>query len=535
MRLHASFLTAALLAAAPVVTAYAEGATGGTAYASVHDLAVEKTYARRAADWRNGALVYQVIVDRFAESDDLDAKRELYPAPKRLREWSEEPRQGTYLDEVEVWSHEIDFWGGDLQSLRRELDWIEELGVDVLYLNPIVLAYTNHKYDAQDFFEISPEYGTRDDLRALTADVHTAGMRIVLDGVFNHMGRTSPWFQAFMNDDPEWAGWFYKGDEYNMGYRGWYNVANLPELNLENPTVRERLFLAPDSVVQGYLAEGIDGWRLDVAFDMGFTYLGELTRAAHATRPGSLVIGEIWNYPAEWSPSVDGVMNMTLRHMILETLRGNISGPLFGRHVERMIDDTGIEPLLKAWIILDNHDTPRLTNELPQPWQQRMAQVLQFTLPGSPCIYYGVELGMTGGHDPEQRGPMRWDLANEENETLRWTRSLIDARNSSPALRHGDFRLLDTEGGLAFLRHTNRAADTRIVLANPSEQEMREVLIVRESKMMSGTRMQCMLDDDRSFQVYSGTMHVTLPPHSFAVLQPVIEETVEYNFFKRVW
>lgn len=524
---------AAMLGALPVATA-GGGSTGGPSYASLHDLAREEIYARRAADWRNGALVYQVIVDRFAESADLEAKRHLYPEPKRLLPWDEEPRQGTYLEEVEVWSHEIDFWGGDLQSLRRELQWIEELGADVLYLNPIVLAYTNHKYDAQDFFAISPEYGTRDDLRSLTADVHSAGMRIVLDGVFNHMGRTSPWFQGFMEGDPQWKNWFYAGDEYEMGYRGWYNVANLPELNLENPAVRERLFLAPDSVVQGYLAEGIDGWRLDVAFDIGYKYLGELTRAAHATRPGSVVIGEIWNYPDEWSPSVDGVMNMTLRHLIFETVRGNLSAPMMGRHTERLIEDAGIEPLLKAWLVLDNHDTPRLKHELSEEWQQRMAQVLQFTLPGSPVIYYGVELGMTGGHDPEQRGPMRWDLATDDNETLQWTRQLIAARRESPALRHGDFRLMDSESGFAFIRHTNRVADMRIVIVNPSDEEMDELLVVRDSKMMNNTQMQDVLSD-RSFQIYSGTLRVTLPPQSYVILRPTIEDTIEYNFFKRVW
>jgi cyclomaltodextrinase / maltogenic alpha-amylase / neopullulanase len=135
--------------------------------------------------------VYQVLVDRFAPSANLDAKRSLYPAPKVLRTWSEVPKKGTYREDVRVWSHEIDFWGGDLQSTRSKLDYVQGLGADVLYLNPINLAYTNHKYDALDYQKVSPEFGSRDDMKALAVDVHKRGMKLVLDGVFNHMGRNS--------------------------------------------------------------------------------------------------------------------------------------------------------------------------------------------------------------------------------------------------------------------------------------------------------------------------------------------------------
>jgi glycosidase len=504
-------------------------------HANVYDRARAAEWQARAQDWRNGALVYQVIVDRFAPAADLDAKRSLYPAPKRLRSWDETPTRGTYLPEVEVWSHEIDFWGGDLASLAARLDYVADLGVDVLYLNPIHLAYTNHKYDAQDYFAVSPEYGTRADVTALATAVHDRGMRLVLDGVLNHMGRTSPWFREALEDETSpWRGWYFIGGEWPLGYRAWVNVPNLPEVRLENPAVRARLWGDADSVVQGYLREGVDGWRLDVAFDIGFEYLHELTRAAQTARPGSVVIGELWNYPEQWFPSVDGVMNMTLRQLILQVVQDELSGALFGRHVERMVEDAGIEPLLKSWVVLDNHDTPRLATSVPDTARRRMAQVLQFTLPGSPCIYYGVELGMTGGDDPEQRGPMRWDLVADDNPELGWMRGLIALRRESPALRHGDFRLLDSERALAFLRVTDRAAETVLVVANASSEPVREVLLVRDSKMMSYT----MFDDalsDREAMVVSGTMTLEVPAGTVMVLRPrVDQQTIEYTPYKRV-
>ena len=151
-------------------------------------------FAAREADWRQGAIVYQVLVDRFAPAADLAGKQHLYAAPRRLRDWHEMPAGGRYLADEGLWSHELEFWGGDLQSLRGRLDHVRALGANVLYLNPIHAAFSNHKYDASDYHAIAPEFGTLEDLDALLADAHAAGQRVVLDGVFNHMGRRAPRF-----------------------------------------------------------------------------------------------------------------------------------------------------------------------------------------------------------------------------------------------------------------------------------------------------------------------------------------------------
>lgn len=507
---------------------------GDNEWANQYDRQRAPVLAEREADWRNGAIVYQVFVDRFAPAANLEAKRHLYPKPKRLRRWTETPKAGKFLPEVGVWSHEIDFWGGDLQSLRGKLDYLQQLGIDVLYLNPIQQAYTNHKYDAQDYFKVSPEYGSRKDVKELAKDCHARDIRLVLDGVFNHVGRTSPWFQSALNDpDSPWREWFYIGPEYKLGYRAWANVANLPDLRLENPAVQARIFGDRDSVVQGYLRDGVDGWRLDVAHDIGFTILSKLTQAAHEAKPGSLVVGEIWNYPEEWSPAVDAVMNFHAREIILNLVKGETPGEQAGRMFDRMIADAGLEPILKAWIVLDNHDIQRLKTELPEPWQQRMAQVLQFTLPGSPCVYYGVEVGMEGGWDPEERAPMRWDLVTDENPDLRWTRRLIALRRGNRALRIGDFRLLDSDKLLAFMRRTDRVAETTIVVANPTDEPINELLAARDSKLMNYATLRDELSGTE-ITIKSGTLSVTIPAQTVWVLQPVIPDPHEYSKYGRV-
>ncbi len=493
-------------------------------------------YEAREADWRNGAVTYQVLVDRYAPSSRLEEKRHLYPAPKTLRAWHELPRQGYFLEDARLWSHEIEFWGGDLRSLCERLDHIVRLGADVLYLNPICRAYTNHKYDALDYAEVSPEYGTRQDVRNLAEELHRHGMKLVLDGVFNHMGRNAPRFQeALHHPDSPWREWFIFDKTMPGGARSWMQAENLPELNMEHPAVQAHLWGAPDSIVRSYLRDGVDGWRLDVAHDIGMDLLHALTQAAHDEKPGSLVVGELWNWPKEWFPAVDGVMNFSLREIILRCLSGRLQPATALRMIGRMVAECGIEPLLKSWLMLDNHDTIRLTNALPDERARRMAQLLQFTLPAAPNLYYGSELGMDGGADPEMRAPMRWDLVTDDNPTLRWTRQLMALRRSQRALRVGDWRAADSDRLLAFERHTDRVGETVLVVANPSDESVEQDVLFANSKLMNNSPIKDLLDPGRPQKPFvAGFLEVSLGPWEVRVLQPDVQPERGYTTYKRV-
>jgi cyclomaltodextrinase / maltogenic alpha-amylase / neopullulanase len=524
----------AAAAAAPVVVA----APSGKSYANRFDAAAGDRYTRREADWRCGAVVYQVLVDRFAPSANLDAKRHLYPAPKVLRRWDEPAQRGTFREDVKVWSHEIDFWGGDLASTLSRLDHVQGLGADVLYLNPIVLAYTNHKYDALDYNTISPEYGTRADVKKLATELKRRRMKLVLDGVFNHMGRNSPKFlEAQAKPSSPYRSWFDFNSRYEAGYRGWYNVANLPELQLENPAVRAHVFGAKDSVVRSYLRDGVDGWRLDVGFDIGFRFLEELTRAAHAEKPGSLVVGEIANYPKEWYPSVDGVMLFLFRHILWRLASGRLDGQTALRMLTRSIEEAGTDNMLRSWLHLDNHDTERLATMLPNEAERRLAQVMQFTLPVSPNLYYGSEVDMTGSEDPEQRSPMRWDRVDAQVPSLAWTQQLIAMRKAQRALRVGDYRPVTSHVVVAYERYTERAADTVLVLINPSEREVTETVMPANSKLMDGTPWVDLLPvpaGTEPLQMFSSLITLKMPPKSWRVVRPQTVSAGGYSNYKRV-
>ncbi len=505
-------------------------------YANNVDLSLAKVIEAREKDWRNGAIVYQVLVDRFAPSARLDDKKSLYPPPKLLRAWSEQPARGRYEDSIKMWTHEIDFWGGDLPSLATKLDYVQKLGADVLYLNPIHFAYTNHKYDALDYLKISPEFGTREDLKALAKNLHQRNMKLVLDGVFNHMGRHSELFKrAAANPASPYRDWFYFGNEFAGGARAWALAQSLPELNLENPRVRYYLYAGKDSVVRRYLRDGVDGWRLDVAPEIGFTFLDGLTRAAHAQKPGSLVVGEIANYPKEWFPSVDAVINFNVREIILQMATYKIDAATAARMLSRIIDEAGIEPMLKSWLMLDNHDTPRLVTVLPDSPQRKLAQMLQFTLPGSPNLYYGSELGMTGGEDPEMRAPMRWDWVNDENAELKWMRQLISLRKQHRALRIGNFRPITAYQLFAFERYTDRVEDSVFVIVNPSRAEVTETVLLANSKLMNGGAMIHLLGTStKPINMSASLLTLTVPSGGYLVIKPDVKGAGGYTAYKRV-
>jgi len=491
-------------------------------------------FNEREKDFRNGAIVYQVLVDRFAPSANLKKKLPLYTYPKTLLDWDQIPKAGHFMSDVKYWSHELVYFGGDLQSVKSKLPYLDSLNIDVLYLNPICESLSNHKYDASDYLKISPEYGTMEDLKSLSDELHKSGKKIMLDGVFNHVGVHSPLFEEAQNPLSKKRDWFYFGNQYPQGVRLWADARSLPELNLENEEVKDYIYRLPNSVIRSYLRLGIDGWRLDVAFDIGYEVLRDLTDHAHLEKRGSMVVGETWNYPPKWLKAMDGVMNFTLREMIFDGVENRYSANRFNRLMERMVEDSGIEGILKSWVLLDNHDTIRLNHRLPSVIDQHLAQVLQFTLPGSPNLYYGSELGMTGAGDPENRAPMRWDLVKDDNSVLQWTKSLIELHQSHRALKIGDYKAVDSDKLIAFERLTDLVDETILVFVNPSDETVDDIALVRDSSLMNYSQFEVLLGEKVEVMMIAGFMHISLPPKSFAVLTPKTKPTKSYTPYKRV-
>lgn len=492
-------------------------------------------FLRREKDWRIGGIVYQIFVDRFAPSLSLASKRDLYKAPRTLQAWKELPKRGVKDPQTRYWSHELAFWGGDLMSILSKIDYLKQLGVDTIYLNPIFEAMSNHKYDTYDYERISAEYGSMEEFKQFIQVLKENNLKLILDGVFNHMAIGSPKFkEANQSSSSEYHDWFVFGNQFPTGVRLWHNAPSLPELNLKNAKVRDYLFNASNSVVKKYLQLGIDGWRLDTAIELGFDYLYELTTAAHQANPDSIVIGELNNYPQGWAPAMDATMLLPLRDFIIQMIKGSISAKSFTDVVEKMIAETGIETILKSWVLLENHDTARIVNDLPSFVDYQIAKTLQFTLPGTINLYMGEEIGTPGGDDPFNRATMDWQLAAKGNIYSKLHTQLIVLRKQHRALRIGDIKFLVSSQLICFLRSTNRFDESIVVIINPSDKPVQEMIAITDPLLKSHNQFINLLTGEVVLTSYGILLPIIIPAKTSYILKPDLSPIHGYSPYKNI-
>jgi neopullulanase len=414
--------------------------------------------------WARDAVFYQVFPDRFAASSRV-------PKPGALEPWDAPPTTDGYK-------------GGDLLGLAERLDELADLGITAIYLNPIFSAASNHRYNTYDYLSVDPLLGGNAALRELLDAAHARSIRVVLDGVFNHVGRGYWPFHHVLEAGgaSPYRDWFYLEDDVlarrrgvhaygvprgssdrERGYRSWWDVPALPKLRVEHPAVREHLL----SVAEHWLRFGIDGWRLDVPQDVEDpTFWPEFRRRVRAVNPEIYIVGEIWEEGPEWlaGDRFDALMNYPLGIAILGFVGGSaldmaiaagqsnyaralldLHGPAFGAAVERQL--TLYDPAVTAvqYNLIGSHDTPRARTVMGgSAARLRLATLLQLTLPGTPSIYYGDELAMEGAADPDCRRaypPVGAALSEDATTTRAFVRAAIAARRSHATLRRGSARL----------------------------------------------------------------------------------------------
>ena len=409
------------------------------------------------ADWSvpedfRGAVYYQIFPDRFAKEGECDLSDKLGP-------YTVQP----FADFRPSTRDASDFAGGNLKGIRSKLDYLADLGTEVIYLNPIFMGASNHRYDTADYTRIDPMLGTEEDFRALCEAAHARGMKIILDGVFSHTGKNSVYFDALgvfgggaVSEGPgskyyKWYNFIHFPDEYEA----WWGIESLPNVNEMDPDYRE-FILGRTGVIAKWLALGADGYRLDVADELPDPFIRELHRRVNEIKPGAVVIGEVWEDASNKEAygvrrkyftgrELDGVINFPFRKAILAFASGEEDGTALAETVQTLAENYPAGALDCTMTILGNHDTERVGTLLPDPAARRAAVFLQFALPGSPVIYYGDEAGLTGGRDPWNRLPFPW--GREDRELTELYRSMAALRKAHPALRRGDIRFLEAGGG----------------------------------------------------------------------------------------
>ena len=435
--------------------------------------------------WFGEGLTYQIFPDRFRRSHLPDMAK--MPWSRRLHEnWDDIP---DYLPD-ESGEYCRDFFGGDLAGIREKLPYLRELGVETLYLCPIFEASSNHRYNTGDYRRIDPMLGTEEDFRALCAEAHDLGIRVILDGVFNHNGKDSRYFNAdgrygtvgaAQSQDSPYYPWFHF-HPWPTDYDAWWGIRDLPAVNESAPSYRDFIFEGEDSVIRHWLRAGADGWRLDVADELPDDFIAGIRQAMDETKPGCLLLGEVWEdgsnkiaYSQRRKYLLGGethcLMNYPFRTAALCYLRCGDAAD-FRESMETIRENYPAPAFQSAMNFLGTHDTPRGLSLLGEgqtpadkaeratyrlsPEEERLgkerwklASALLYAFPGSPMLFYGDEAGLQGLEDPFCRGGYPW--GREDEDLLAWFR-LLGRLRKRPSLRRGDLTWLHAQGPLLAFR-----------------------------------------------------------------------------------
>jgi cyclomaltodextrinase len=434
-----------------------------------------------------GAVMYQIFPDRFAKDGncDLGGKLEPYSIHTDMYDtpcyWPNE--HGEVMN--------CDFFGGNLRGIISKLDYLSELSVNVIYLNPIFKAFSNHRYDTADYMQIDPMLGTEQDFIDLCNAAHERGIKIILDGVFSHTGSNSIYFDAkhvfgngaVSNPNSPYRSWF-DFQSYPDVYTSWWGIKTLPCTKETEPSYMDYIIYNEDSVIAHWMNLGADGYRLDVADELPDSFILALSKRVKEINPDALVIGEVWedasnkeSYGVRRRYFVDGelqsVMNYPWRHALINFACEYDDGKGFREAVMTIAENYPEQTVAALMNILSTHDTPRILTILgdrfegtkqekenrylsPEALSQArqrlmLASFLQYTLPGMPCIYYGDEIGMQGFEDPLNRRFFLWELM-DVGMRLHYT-ELGKIKNSYKALRSGKISFVHAgDGMLHFVR-----------------------------------------------------------------------------------
>ena len=421
-----------------------------------------------------GRVMYQIFPDRFCQSGECDLSGKLEPF------WIHSDKNDVpcYLPNEKGEVQNCDFYGGNLKGIASKLDYLKELGVDVIYLNPIFKAWSNHRYDTADYHKIDELLGTEEDFSRLCELAHERGIKVILDGVFSHTGSNSRYFDklgifgngAYNCPDSPYRSW-YDFEKYPDVYTSWWGINTLPCVKEMDEGFREFIIDGENSVVAHWLRAGADGFRLDVADELPDEFIAAFRARLKAIKPDALLIGEVWedasnkvSYGKRRRYFVDGeldsVMNYPFRNCIVDYVRNIDNGIAFKETVMTIAENYPKCVLHTLMNMLSTHDTPRILSLISREndpgdksacagyvmsesartdalMRLRAAAFLQFILPGMPCIYYGDELGTEGFGDPFNRGFFKWDAVGE-NSLRNFFIRIANIRASHDALRYGD-------------------------------------------------------------------------------------------------
>lgn len=466
-------------------------------------------------EWSRGQVFYQIFPDRFYNGNPQNN-------PPGCMEWESTPTRENYM-------------GGDLPGIIRKLDYIERLGIDCIYLNPIFEADFNHKYATTDYFRIAPGIGEEQDLHSLVANAHQKGMKVILDGVFNHVGiHFSPFADVLKHQaNSRYKDWFYITKFPVTVTHHCYECVGaykyMPKLNTSNPEVRKFVLAVMDYWIREYR---IDGWRLDVADEVDESVWTEARYLLKQRYPQILLLGETWGNGLRLMDGrqMDCIMNYVFRDAVRDfAAYGNIDAPVFDARIQTMLASYPEHMNQAMFLPLDSHDTERFSYYCGGNKRKLiLAVIFQMTFVGSPSVYYGDEVGISGGNDPDCRRCMIWDEERQDKELLELYRYLIKLRKELSCIRFGRFAVnLCEERVYGFIRY-DEEEEVYIVINAGEETQTVEVPVFYKSHYveMIGRQEYDALEPagqerflNSDIRSYEGRLFITLEPFSAEIIK----------------
>lgn len=492
-------------------------------------------------DWLSGGIMYQIFPDRFYRSGTTKYN---VPQDRYLHQrWGSQPEwRPNHQGEIT----NSDYFGGDLEGIIQKLDYLQSLGITCIYLNPIFEAHSNHRYDTADYTKVDPLLGSKEDFKRLCKEANKRGMHIMLDGVFNHTGSDSIYFNrkgryrtlgAYQSQESPYYDW-YQFYQWPEQYACWWNFETLPNVNETNETYNAYIN-GTDGVIQTWLKAGADGWRLDVADELPDLFLDDITKAAKQVKPTSMILGEVWEDASNkmaygqrrrylLGKQLDSVMNYPFREAIIGFLTGKNPAEM----MELIMTVLEHYPPSAIHLLMNHigtHDTERILTVLggeplngrDREWQSRtklsqeqrsrglallkLASLMQYTLPGIPCVYYGDEAGMEGYRDPFNRGCFPW--GHEDAELVNWYRSLGKIRHSCEVLKQGTLEPYYADDDCFVYVRSDEAVGQKLLVAVNRTAQRKQLCMVQEWETASALLGKA---------VWNGTL--TLEPYGYALL-----------------
>ncbi|MER2226054.1 MAG: glycoside hydrolase family 13 protein [Carnobacterium sp.] len=444
-------------------------------------------YTDSSPKWYREGIAYHIFVDRFYNGTEdgkvLNPKKNsfLYADQEDLPMYIKNEK-----GEVVRW----EFYGGNLKGIIQKLPYLKEMSITILYLSPLFEARSNHKYDTGDYLKIDSMFGDQDTFKELIQKAKEFGMRIILDGVFNHSGADSRYFNrygtypgmgAYQSKESHYFDW-YTFKKFPDHYESWWGVKDLPKLNTENPKVQSFLYKDQNSVIRKWSKLGLGGWRLDVADELSDDVLKGIRLALEETVEDSVLIGEVWEDASNKiaynkrrhyieGGQLHGAMNYPFRAIIIGLLQGSITPQEAAEMWMNLKENYPVEAFKSNFNNIGTHDTERIYTVLNQNVAKlKQAMVLLFIVPGVPCFYYGDEAGVEGNADPDNRRMYPWGKENKEIQTF--VKKLAAIRSKETSLKDGDFYSF-SQGELMGIVRLSNQEEFVIMILNTANKENR--------------------------------------------------------------